>query len=200
MTDKLTANDWIDLALATLTREGYGALKADVLARSLKVSRGSFYWHFKDLAEFHCRVIERWREKATEAVIADVERHATANERFERLLRRAFGHDARIEIHLRAWARNNSDAARAIAEVDLRRRRYIEQLLSAAGATESEAQARALILYWAYLGAATSGSRLAGNELDRVVTELIRAALGAAGGQGKSGARSNQRARRSRAS
>jgi len=40
MTKRLTAQDWIDFALTTLAREGFDALKADVLARKLGVLRG----------------------------------------------------------------------------------------------------------------------------------------------------------------
>jgi AcrR family transcriptional regulator len=43
MTERLTVQDWIDFALTTLAHEGFEALKADVLARKLGVSRGSFY-------------------------------------------------------------------------------------------------------------------------------------------------------------
>src|SRR5262247_806299 len=56
MTERLTAQDWIDFALTTLAQEGFDALKADVLARKLGISRGSFYWHFSDLGTFHARV------------------------------------------------------------------------------------------------------------------------------------------------
>src|SRR5215831_5653277 len=77
MTKRLTPEDWIDFALATLAREGFEALKADALARKLRVSRGSFYWHFADLGAFHDAVIERWKQVATEAIITDIERHDT---------------------------------------------------------------------------------------------------------------------------
>ena len=172
MNDRLTANDWIDLALSTLAREGAVALKADVLARTLKVSRGSFYWHFRDLPAFHAAVIARWRELATEAIISDVEQRALPPDRLEALLRRAFGHDGRIELHLRAWAAQHADAARAIADVDRRRRGYIERLLTDGGVPEADARTRASILYWAYLGAITARSTLTGGELDRIVAEL----------------------------
>src|SRR5256885_3167702 len=111
MAKRLTADDWIDFALTTLVRDGYEALKADVLARKLRVSRGSFYWHFADLGAFHALVIERWKRVATEAIIADIERHATAEQRLEALLHHAFAHGAAIELRMRAWADNNAAAA-----------------------------------------------------------------------------------------
>src|SRR5262245_33253465 len=179
MTKRLTAQDWIDFGLITLAREGFDTLKADILARKLKVSRGSFYWHFRDLGTFHAKVIERWRQTATEAIIADVERFASSEERVEALLRHAFGHSGGLEMRVRAWADNNADAARALKEVDRRRQWYIERLLIAAGVTKQRAATRTQLLYWTYLGAALSGSRLTGERLDGMVAELKRISLGA---------------------
>src|SRR5215471_4813998 len=109
MTERLTAQDWIDFALATLAREGFQALKADVLARKLGVSRGSFYWHFPELGTFHVRVIEHWRQTATEAIIAELERYDSRAQRLDVLLRGAFGHPSLLEIRMRAWADNNAE-------------------------------------------------------------------------------------------
>jgi len=178
MAKRLTADDWIDFALTTLVRDGYEALKADVLARKLRVSRGSFYWHFTDLGAFHAAVIERWKQVATEAIIADVERYTPAEQRLEALLHHAFAHGAAIELRMRAWADNNAAAARALAEIDGRRRRYIEQLLQQAGIAPDIAAARTQVLYWTYLGAALGRTRLTGKRLDGIVAELTRIGLG----------------------
>jgi len=172
MAKRLTSQDWIDFALKTLAREGFDALKADVLARKLGVSRGSFYWHFTDLGTFHARVIEHWKLMATEAIITDIERHASRERRLSALLHHAFGHGAALEIRVRAWAENNAEAARALGEIDRRRRGYIEQLLLEAGIPRLLAATRAQLLYWTYLGAAWSRGRLAGEQLKQMVTEL----------------------------
>ena len=172
MTKRLTAQDWIDFALATLAREGFHALKADVLARKLGVSRGSFYWHFADLRTFHGRVIAHWRQTATDAIIADLEQYPSAEQRLTVLLRRAFGHGARMEVRMRNWADKNAEAARALEAIDRQRRGYIEKLLRQPGVTPAAAATRAQVLYWTYLGAALSRSKLTGTRLDRTVTEL----------------------------
>src|SRR5262247_116472 len=103
MAKRLTAQAWIDFALATLAREGFEALKAEVLARKLGVSRGSFYWHFEDIETFHARVIQQWRQVATEAIIADVELQEAPEQRLDVLLRHAFGDGAALEVGMRAW-------------------------------------------------------------------------------------------------
>jgi AcrR family transcriptional regulator len=178
MTDRLTAQDWIDFALTTLAQEGFDALKADVLARKLGVSRGSFYWHFSDLGAFHARVIEHWRQRATEAIIADLERYDSVEDRLETLVRRGFGHDGILEIRMRSWADNNAGAARVLSDIDRRRRAYMEQMLTDAGIAPSLAATRAQLLYWTYLGAALGRSKLTGERLDRIVAELKVIGLG----------------------
>jgi AcrR family transcriptional regulator len=183
MARRLTTQDWIDFALVTLAHEGFDALKADVLARKLNVSRGSFYWHFTDLGTFHSRVIQYWRQVATEAIIADIERYELHEERLDALLRHAFGDGATFEIRMRTWADNNAEAAQALSDVDRRRLEYIERLLVEAGITPTLAATRAQLLYWSYLGSAVSRSKLTGEPLDRIVAELKLVGLGGVSGK-----------------
>lgn len=178
MAKRLSRQDWIDFALATLAREGFQALKADVLAKKLGVSRGSFYWHFPELASFHARVIEQWRKTATEEIIKGLEQYDSRERRLDVLLREAFGHRAMLEMRMRAWADENPVAAKALREIDGERTKYIERLLVEAGIPADLAATRAQLLYWAYLGAALSRSKLAGERLDATVAELMRIGLG----------------------
>lgn len=179
MTRRLTEQDWIEFGLKTLSRNGFEALKADVLAPKLGVSRGSFYWHFKDLRAFHGRVIEHWKQAATEAIITDLASYQSPEERLEVLLQRAFGHHSELEVRLRAWADQNAEAAQAIRDVDRRRRGYMEHLLAEAGVAPAIAATRAQLLYWTYLGAALSRNKLAGEPLAQMVGELKRIGFGA---------------------
>jgi AcrR family transcriptional regulator len=178
MTRRLTAQDWIDFALKTLVREGFQALKADVLARKLGVSRGSFYWHFSDLSAFHAEVIADWRLTATEAIIADLRQYNSPEQRMDVLLRSAFGHSGLLEVRMRGWADENAEAARVVSEIDRRRKAYIEQMLVEAGVAPPLAVTRAQLLYWSYLGAALSRSKLTSKRLNRIVAELKRIGLG----------------------
>jgi hypothetical protein len=115
---------------------------------------------------------------ATEAIIADLERYDSREQRLDTLLRRAFGRGALLEVRMRAWADENAEAARALSDIDLRRKAYMEQLLVDAGITPSLAATRAQLLYWSYLGAALSRSKLTGERLDQIVAELKLLGLG----------------------
>ena len=45
---KVTAADWLKIALRTLIGEGVEQVRILPLAKKLGVSRSSFYWYFKD--------------------------------------------------------------------------------------------------------------------------------------------------------
>ncbi len=176
MADQLSATDWLDQGLKTLAKSGFTALKADPLAKTLGVSRGSFYWHFADVGAFHAAVLERWREIAAERIIVDIEAQATAETAVPYLLRRAFGGNPALEIAVRSWATHDGGARKAVQAIDQRRLSYIEQMLRRAGVPLDTARARAQILYWAFLGFVVSDKPLPRRQRDEVIDELIRIA------------------------
>jgi AcrR family transcriptional regulator len=150
--DRLTKSDWIEHGLRTLARDGANALKVGPMAMQLKVSRGSFYWHFRDIADFRSQVLQSWQERTTEQVIRDLEAGKTEPDRLKHLMRRAFVTKRRLERAIRSWAAEDRDVAATVAAVDTRRVSYIAEMLVAAGVERRRALPRAAFMYWAYLG------------------------------------------------
>jgi len=178
MTDaRLSSHDWVHAGLKALARSGFTALKADTLAKTLGVSRGSFYWHFADVGAFHAAVLQHWREVAYENVVREVE--GTAENRLTALLERAFRADLRLERAVRSWATAEAKARTMVDAVDARRLKYIRDLLIEGGLLPNDASARAQILYWAYLGHGLSASKPDPVEWRRILDELARLATAA---------------------
>jgi len=59
---RLTREDWLENALTVLSRKGRAGLRIEGLSAALGVSRGSFYWHFKDRGDFVHALLEYWYE------------------------------------------------------------------------------------------------------------------------------------------
>lgn len=154
MDDRLTKAEWIDCGLKTLSEEGASALKVGALAEKLSVSRGSFYWHFKDIAAYRAGLLNYWLDQSTDQVIETLESHAGEPDRLKLLMRRAFNRQSRLERAIRAWALQDDDVAVAVASVDAKRMTYIAGLLRKAGVSPAKATSRAAFVYWAYLGQA----------------------------------------------
>ena len=176
MTEQLSADDWIKAGLKALAKSGFTALKADPLAKSMGVSRGSFYWHFADLGAFHAAVLKRWREIAAEQIIADVE--AGSDEPLKALLRRTFGARLDLERAVRNWAAFDPAPQTAVRAIDRRRLDYIETLLERRGLDAAIAEARAQLLYWTFLGFALSAAPLPAARLRPLLDELMRMVAG----------------------
>jgi len=177
MSDQLSAKDWLDAGLKALAANGFTALKAEPLAKALNVSRGSFYWHFADLAAFHAAVLGHWREVAAERIIADLEHAPNGEDPLRLLLRRTFSGRLALEKAVRSWATFDPEARAAVQAIDRRRLDYVELLLRKAGLREDLAQARAQILYWAFIGYALSDRPLPKARQDLVLEELMRMTL-----------------------
>lgn len=151
VTERLNKADWIEQGLETLRSHGPGGLKVGPMAAALKVSRGSFYWHFRDIADFRAQLLKGWRERTTGEVIRSLEARATPD-RLRTLLRRAFQARPDVDIAIRTWAAHDPEAAAAVAAVDQERIAYITGLLAEARVDGEQAAARARFLYWAHLG------------------------------------------------
>jgi len=99
----------------TLARDGANALKVGPMATQLKVSRGSFYWHFRDIADFRSQVLQGWQERTTEQVIRDLEAGKDEPDRLKHLMRRAFVTKRSLERAIRSWAAEDKDVAATVA-------------------------------------------------------------------------------------
>lgn len=172
--DQLSAADWLDQGLKTLTESGFTALKAEPLAQAMGVSRGSFYWHFADVGAFHAALLKRWREVTTEQIIASLERSPEGEIPMNVLLRRAFGGSRlSVEVAVRTWATVDPSARAAVQAIDKRRLSYMESQFVAQGYSLAVAQARSQILYWTFLGFTLSDRPLPKLRQAGILDELI---------------------------
>ena len=65
---RLTKGKWLALALDVLAQNGSTALSLSNLIEHLHVTKGSFYWHFKNQVDFQFALIDHWHETHTLAV------------------------------------------------------------------------------------------------------------------------------------
>ncbi|MGJ4999165.1 TetR/AcrR family transcriptional regulator [Bradyrhizobium sp. HKCCYLS3077] len=177
MNEQLSAQDWLDQGLKLLASKGFTALKAEPMAKVMGVSRGSFYWHFADVAAFHSELLKHWRDIAAEQIIIGVEASAGDEPVIAVLLRRTLATRLTLERAVRSWAATSPVARQAVQAIDKRRLGYIEGLLAAQRLPAAIVQARAQVLYWAFLGYALSERQLPPEQQQAVIEELIRIAL-----------------------
>lgn len=175
----LDAEAWTQAALDLLATHGIDGVRVEPLARLLCVTKGSFYWHFKDRNALHERMLSDWRRHATLSLIARLDRDVSSPQmRLRKLLRLPIIGEksqraADVELAIRLWGRRDGRARQALEEVDQLRLRYLEQLLTDCGVPAHESAARAILAYSYIRVAATLIAAEAGDMLEQCEHLLI---------------------------
>lgn len=58
-----TRADWLRAARLALLQRGVDGVRVERLARDLRVTKGSFYWHFRDRSELLETLLQEWEEE-----------------------------------------------------------------------------------------------------------------------------------------
>lgn len=162
MTERLSKEDWLQHGFMTLATNGHAALKADPLCKALGVSRGSFYWHFKDIGDFQDQLATRWYEMVTENVIQQIDTISQTQDKLTQLMQTAMLSDPRLERAVRVWAADAPKVQALVAKTDARRITFIQSLLNESTLPAALVPARARMVYCTYLGDTVLGHDVTG--------------------------------------
>lgn len=154
MAQRLDSAMWIEAALDALAEGGVEAVRVEPLAKTLDVTKGSFYWHFADRRALIDAMLDAWSKGRIAAIRQQSSGPGVPDERLRHLAelytRHANVRGLAIELSIRALARSDVKAADAVRAVDAARLKQVGQLFGALGWNASDAQARA-VLFYSYL-------------------------------------------------
>jgi AcrR family transcriptional regulator len=169
---------WLVAGLESLRKGGVGGVRVERLAAELGITKGSFYWHFKDRGELLDALLEHWSREMTDAEFERIQAmrpglSARLLALAQDVLEKGMG---RYDPAIRAWARSDRKVAAAVAQVDRRRIRALAGFFEQGGFGPEEARTRARLFYTFLLGEplVRSPAREA-HELERMV-EMLAAA------------------------
>ena len=149
----LSRDDWVNAAYAAFETSGIQAVKADRLAKALGITRGSFYWHFKNISDLMQAVLKKWKTQQTDTIINSIEQTGgTAQDRLLRLLKLCAEDDGAFEMGIRNVMPTDERIAEIVAEVDTLRTAYIADLLVEMGKRRKFAHQLGAVAYSAWLG------------------------------------------------
>jgi AcrR family transcriptional regulator len=152
---RLSRDEWLARALDILATEGQARLRIEAICAALGVTKGSFYWHFRDRDDFVRSLVLYWSDQFTQPVITRVTGAADgARERLRSLLRVVSeGGYARYEVSIRAWAAQEPHLVAVIVrDVDARRLAFVTSVFTDLGfqGHAAEMRARACIAYLSF--------------------------------------------------
>lgn len=147
---------WLAAAYDVLTESGVEAVKVMPLAKSLGLTRTGFYWHFKDRDALLEAMIQRWEDKNTGNLIAQTEAYAESISEamfnlFDCWLDDAL-FDARLDLAIRNWARNDAKLQGRLDKADTKRSDAIAAMFRRFGFSDVQAHVRSMTVIYTQIG------------------------------------------------
>lgn len=183
---QLTRDDWLDAAAGEVAAGGFSNLRVLTLAKRLGVTRGSFYWHFRDHEDLVVSFLDRWRDRRFVELDYMRPKGQQPEEELHQILQLLLTDAARnirrlqVELAVRDFARRNEHAAAIVDEVDRARVEQNKLLFRHLGVPEDQVEDLATLMYMATVGSQVVQAGRKGNEaaVERIERLVARLALG----------------------
>ncbi|HKN61092.1 MAG TPA: TetR/AcrR family transcriptional regulator [Candidatus Acidoferrales bacterium] len=177
----LQPSHWIEAGIARLASDGVESVRIELLARDLRVSKGSFYWHFRDREDLLGKILARWEQGERDRL--EPSAHAAELRWAWFVEQNSTKERVRMELAIRAWARKDEKVAGCLATADKERTRFVANVLREIGFanTASESWAEVILLVWiGWLDRApqTANSESTHSGLGDLLSRVILAASG----------------------
>lgn len=147
---------WLNAAYEMLRENGIEAVKVMPLAKELGLTRTSFYWHFTDRDALLEAMIRRWEQKNTGNLINQTKGFA---ETITEAMLNVFDcwldenlFDARMDLAIRNWARNNKELQSRLDLADAKRATALFDMFKKYGYDDAQAQARSMTVIYTQIG------------------------------------------------
>jgi AcrR family transcriptional regulator len=152
----LSRVDWIQGARKLLIKSGIAAVKVEPLALRLKVTPGSFYWHFKGREDLHNALLDDWYEANTASLHHAVETAGPDPRRqymaFFGVWVLEIGFDPAYDRAVRDWAKTSRKVASRVQAVDANVIALLTGIFERFGYQGLQAAIRARITYYHQIG------------------------------------------------
>lgn len=172
-------SSWIDAGLRALAAGGPEAVRIELLAQELGVTRGGFYWYFEGRQAFLDEMLDTWERRSIDETRERVESEGgDAREMVWRAGMLTFSKELLpIDLAVRDWARRDKSVATRLGRVDNRRMEYLRALISSFCDDADEIEARSMLAFSLAIGnhfiAADHGRRSRKEVLELAKKQLL---------------------------
>ncbi len=174
---QIPRSTWIREGLRALARGGPDAVRIELLARALGVTRGGFYWQFADRGELLEAMLDNWERATTQQVIERLDQAGwDAAGKLGRLLALTSPSVVMTDLAIRDWARYDPAVAARLRRVDNRRMDGLRSLFGTLCPDPDEVEARCMLYFSLLIGnhfiAADHHGRSRADVLELALTQL----------------------------
>ena len=189
----MTPKDYFEAGQDLLGEGGIQTVTIANVCERLGVTKGSFYHHFRNVEDFHDRLLDDWftehvaRRKAISDAITD------PRERLDALRRLGVERRHDAEAAIRAWARSSARAAEVQRRIDNTRRAYMVDTCCALGIDRRRAEVFADLAIVALAGSQNLcgpvDRAMVGRIIDEITDQVLAAVPASTSPSGQSAAR-----------
>ncbi|MFD2792407.1 TetR/AcrR family transcriptional regulator [Promicromonospora vindobonensis] len=154
-TTRTPRDRWIEEGLQMLADGGPDAVRIEVLAKRLGVTKGGFYGFFADRDALLRAMLDSWERQSVDDVIENIEAHGgDPKTEIYRAGLMTFSNDhlLPIDLAIRDWARRDEDVAARLRRVDNRRMDLLRTAIGSFCSDPVEIEARSLIAFCVAIG------------------------------------------------
>lgn len=147
--------DWLRAAKTMLVNSGIDGVKVDLIARKMRITRGSFYWHFKSRQDLLDELLADWRQRNMDGVSGLIERSESGSPSFVDCIRFWISQEDDVftfDMAMRVWGRQSPSVAQVINEVDDAWINLLTSMFRVRGFDDERSFARARIVYFHQMG------------------------------------------------
>ncbi|MDJ0394341.1 TetR/AcrR family transcriptional regulator [Rhodococcus sp. G-MC3] len=175
-TARTTRARWIDEGLAVLVEGGSDAVRVEVLAKRIGVTKGGFYGSFPDRQAVLDAMLDRWRTESVDEVLAIIE-HAGGDRKSQAVLAGQLTFDEKrlpVDMAVREWARKDPTVADRLRDVDNQRMSLLRNAFADQCADADELEARCLIAFCVAIGSRLLHADHPGRTREQVLSTVRR--------------------------
>jgi len=172
---------WVEAGLRALASGGPDVVRVELLAKSLGVTKGGFYHHFRDRQALLDAMLDTWEETFVDQAIELADRgEGSGRTRLRRLFAAAGAREDLLDLELsvRDWARRDPTVAERVTRVDNRRLAYLRPLFAEFCDDAADVEGRCLLVLTLLVGEslviATHGRRTRPSVNAAAVRHLLR--------------------------
>ena len=145
---------WIDEGLRALAEGGPDAVRVEVIAKTLGVTKGGFYGYFADRDALLAAMLDAWERAAVDAVLDRVEQDG-GDPRAQIVQAGALTLSPELlplDLAIRDWARRDETVAARLRRVDNRRMDLLREKIGTFCSDPVEVEARSLLAFCLRIG------------------------------------------------
>lgn len=150
--ENLSKNLWLDKGLEILSNVGPNFLTIENLTDKTKLTKGSFYHHFKSREDYSEELIKYWAQKNTHTIIRFSAKGQTPLSKLKRLLILILKISEKTEIAFRSWALYDPIIKKHNDIIDRARIRYLYRLYRSILENRKNALIKAYRTYFTFIG------------------------------------------------